>query len=284
MYCLESYIKNNLDILYVEPTKANRSIDYRKTIDYWFSFGPVISIQSDRPYFRGDNIDIFNELVKTTQRDNWSCEIQNIFGLLESKSFLDKYKTLDDFAEQGTYNLINDISLSQLDKILRHFGLQDSEKYRITTGSFLCCLWDERVFFSRHDGSHHFAAARFIASRIAKEVMLYGSVSFKYINTIAATYIINKYHIFLMKIEYKTWNNMHSLLDAAKIPYYFCEYRSASCYAVILPVDDKKTMVLSKILSNLGFFFLNSSLKEILANQSTIMGKLGIQHDILQNQ
>jgi len=96
-------------------------------------------------------------------------EIQEIYGLFSSKSNLSKFSSLHEFAEANCKHLIGDVSEAQLHKMLNWYQLpQNGELYSINQ-----YYWDKnRKYFSNSGGSHHFAAACYIASKLRRPTFI----------------------------------------------------------------------------------------------------------------
>ncbi len=100
-------------------------------------------------------------------------DIRDIEGLSSSKSKLEKYPTLDDFAVRGTTEFLDDISEENLNKMLDYSEMRIINNPN-TSDHFIQHQWDGRIFLVNSGGSHHFAAARYIAKKLKKEVAITG--------------------------------------------------------------------------------------------------------------
>jgi hypothetical protein len=118
--------------------------------------------------------------------EDWECDIQDVTGLSTSKSELKDFDNLDRMAETKSRYMIEPISTDKLRenlawgeiRILRGAGSSDF---------FARYLWDGRVFLINSGGSHHFAAARYIASRLGVPVPLRGQLHTYVINELAVS-------------------------------------------------------------------------------------------------
>lgn len=105
---------------------------------------------------------------------NWSCDIQDVVGLSESKSDLDKFTSLDSMVEANSQEMIETITEENLRSNLSHNQIRI---FNENSGDYFSIyMWDGRIFLMNQGGSHHFAAARYIASRIRHKVPLRGTL------------------------------------------------------------------------------------------------------------
>uniref|UniRef100_UPI003F799567 DUF6685 family protein n=1 Tax=Chromobacterium amazonense TaxID=1382803 RepID=UPI003F799567 len=114
-----------------------------------------------------------HEYTQIGQRTELKVEldINEIDGLSASKSDLTKFQTLDQLVEANSFEMIDEITDAKLAKNLAH------REIRILHGDsdyFARYLWDERTFLMNSGGSHHFAAARYLAKRLSQRVPLCG--------------------------------------------------------------------------------------------------------------
>jgi len=105
---------------------------------------------------------VFSDLVTRKTNENFECDIQDITGMSNSKSDLTRFTDLDELAETNSQDFITPCSQEKLDenlrwpeiRILRQENSSDwLQRYQ----------WNDRIFLINDGGSHHFAAARYIA-------------------------------------------------------------------------------------------------------------------------
>jgi len=106
---------------------------------------------------------------------DWTCEIQSVEGLAASKSELTHFGSLDAMVLANSREMINEISNDHLAKSLAHDEIRILHCER-TSDHFARHSWDGRVFLVNSGGSHHFAAARYLASRLGHRVTLRGTL------------------------------------------------------------------------------------------------------------
>ncbi|MBF4102130.1 hypothetical protein INT80_00605 [Gallibacterium anatis] len=91
---------------------------------------------------------------------NWQFEIQIINNVGCSKSLLSQLSSLDELVEQDSRDLIPEITETMLHKNMQH---RESEIFHTDNSTISCELWSGSFTWENCGGSHHFAAARYIA-------------------------------------------------------------------------------------------------------------------------
>ena len=107
------------------------------------------------------------ELVKCEVIEQWGCDIRQIDGLSCSKGPIENTEGMDIFAERYCKNFIDEISEKKLLRNLAHTEIRIIHN-KNSCDHFACYEWDGRTFLMNSGGSHHFAAARFIAGKLNK--------------------------------------------------------------------------------------------------------------------
>lgn len=145
-----------------------------------------------------------DRLVEEHWVEDFECDMQDVDGLGASKSDLSACASLDEFAERNAQHLIVEVSEESLRKTLAH------KEIRIIHGSgdfFLKHSWDERLFLCNAGGSHHFAAARFIAARLGKRVRLRGRLCSRALLADAVGDLVRNFGVFALP-----WSFVHELV------------------------------------------------------------------------
>jgi len=118
-------------------------------------------------HYAGDGYtSFFEEFVDFGSREiieNWVCDIQDVVGFAASKSKLKDFSSLDHMVETKSREMIDPITDEKLQENLGHHGIRILHN-KESSDFFARCAWDGRVFLVNSDGSHHFAAARYIAA------------------------------------------------------------------------------------------------------------------------
>ncbi|MBY0379141.1 MAG: hypothetical protein K2P99_01930 [Burkholderiales bacterium] len=214
--------------------------------------------------YRSSYVQVFDEdldnLIVLKIIKNWRCDIKNIHGISCSKSDLNKFFNLDDMIKSVDSAAISDISENGFYNNLNHKGIRIIHK-QFDTDHFQKHCWDERFFLCNSDGSHHFAAARYIASQLNLSFELSGDLYEYSINWIALSKLLNKYNMFV--IQSNVYDFFHYFMEKYNISYYFKPmpepYKNLT--VIFLPNDNQKAKEISTVLIknqvyNLGTYFV----------------------------
>ena len=197
---------------------------------------------------------------------NWTCDIQNVVGLSESKSNLDDFTDLDSMVETNSKEMIQAITEENLKKNLCHKEIrilqEDSADY------FATYLWDGRIFLMNHGGSHHFAAARYIASRIDHKVPLKGKLYIYSINPIALDMLTKKFDIYAVSNDASF--DFNKAMQKFRATYLQCRIpaRNKNLNAIFLPKDCLRSMRVSKVFKKSGIFDIGKYLIDLVKQQN----------------
>jgi hypothetical protein len=199
------------------------------------------------------------QIVETLTIDNWECEIQQVVGLAATRHLenLDICMTLDEFAVEKAAYWAEEVTEDRLQR------LQEYYEVRIFHGgdSFGLHEWDSRLFLINAGGSHRFAAARYIARQIGKQVALQGKLRISLFNRSAIDTLTTTYELFVVKNE-TTLNDISTILQSAKIPHYFCDLPTPieESKIIFLPRANRRSMMTASILRNANLFDLGQYL------------------------
>ena len=199
----------------------------------------------------------------------WTCEIQDVQGLSNSKSNLFAFKTLDEFIERDSPNLIDTISATNLHENLAHNEIRIIHHDK-TSDHFARYLWDGRVLLMNDGGSHHFAAARYIAARIRQQVPLRGRLYTYAINEGSVDDLRRDYELFLIPDEPAIANAFHDVMRSLKATYFWHEMPRAhdKTKAILLPRKEARSMRVAHELRKAGLFDLGQYLGHLCQRQN----------------
>jgi len=198
---------------------------------------------------------------------NWECDIQEIVGLSGSKSHLNQFTSLDDFAETEYTSLIDEITEERLLKNLAHDEIRIGRETRRDTTSdhFSRFLWDNRIFLSNHGGSHHFAAARYIAGKTGREVRLNGKLKTYSINPHSVEALRNRFDIVLIDDGAEEQNQFHRSMSAFNATYLWRKlpppYNNSR--AIFLPKNEARSKTVAGYLKAAGAYDLGAFLQTL---------------------
>jgi hypothetical protein len=133
----------------------------------------VEDIQKDRflfkcyqKYMTGCILDDLRHITQEVTLKNFRCDIKDIEGITASKSDLSVCSSLDEFAETYCPDFIQSFNQDNLNK---HLHWEDKRILRHST--LHTYQWNEnKIRMVNSGGSHHFAAARYIAVKLNEKV------------------------------------------------------------------------------------------------------------------
>ena len=211
----------------------------------------------------------FESFVRCDVLDQWSCDIQDVTGLSASKSILENFYSLDSMVETNSRKMIDEITQDKLDKNLAHSEIRILHQVN-SSDHFARYRWDGRTLLMNSGGSHHFAAARYIASRINRRVPLHGRLHTYSICPLALGGLLHDF-------------DMYAISDAAAISIGFNDamrmFRAtylwqhlprpcAHARAIFLPKNERRSMRVSRALREAGMFDLGAHLIDLTDRQA----------------
>lgn len=194
----------------------------------------------------------------------YNLDIQDVEGLYASKSNLDEFSSLDEMVETNSKEMIDSITQEKLDENLAHKDIRII--HNPTHDSFRTYGWDKRIFLINSGGSHHFAATRYIASRIGVTVALQGELKTYSINKNKVKNLLNKFNIFLFAkdqdCKYYEFNHTMQIFKVdflqKQLPY---PYHNQ--IATFIPRGEPRADKVSSVLKGYNFFDLGKYLLNI---------------------
>lgn len=196
-------------------------------------------------------------------KENWTCDIQEITGLCSSKSELTDFKCLDEMVESNSREMIDRISYEKLNQNLAHGEIrilhENSSDY------FARYAWDHRLFLMNSGGSHHFAAARYIASRISMPVPLKGKLRYYSINPDAVFSLQREFDIFLLNDAANISMAFHHAMKRFRAAYIKKPLPSPldDAIAIMLPHNDQRSVKVANVMREAGCLDLGVYLQSI---------------------
>ena len=175
---------------------------------------------------------------------------------------------MDEMVERNSKSMIDEISLEKLQENLDHDEIRII--HHPNSDNFSKHLWDGRVFLQNGGGSHHFAAARYIAKRLNKPVPLTGSLYVYGLNEVSVRGLCDDYEIFAISDKDAISNEFHASLKSYgatylghQLPHPYREIR-----AIFLPKNESRSMKVAKALRNSNNFDLGNYLLQICLRQT----------------
>lgn len=207
------------------------------------------------------------QLVIQEEIHSWSCDIQDVVGLLSSKSRLERFASLDDLVKTNSPEMIADMSLEGLRKNLAHKEIRIIHQPN-TYDYFARYDWDGRIFLMNSGGSHHFSAARYIAAALKQPVPLSGRMRTYRLNPDAVTSLHRDFAMHTLTRDafsafYRAMDQLRATFFMLEMPYPYFQH-----YAVLLPRNEPRANRAAHALSEAGVFDLGKHLRDLISNQS----------------
>ena len=167
--------------------------------------------------FNNEFLPMLNNLHSSTMIPNWSCEIQTITNISSSKSLLSEFTNLNEIVIQDSQDLISEITLENLSKNMSHY---DSQIFHKTNEMVSCESWSKTFTWHNTGGSHHFAAARYIAGKLGEKVPLRAKLELTFIDEEKFHHLFSQYEIFMISNrETEQYQLLFETLLNSKIPF-----------------------------------------------------------------
>jgi hypothetical protein len=205
-------------------------------------------------------------LCERQEIPRWECDLQAIAGMSASKSDLHRYNSMDDFAKDRCRVLIEPITEATLEQRL------DWTEIRVlhqpgTTDHFVQYGWDGRIFLRNSSGSHHVAAARYLAGRLGRRVPITSKLVRYSIDATSVAVLRRDFEIFALPIGSLLLNGFFDGMQAFEAPYYWLPlpmpHRQAT--AIFLPRKDRRARIVARTLARRGLFDLGAFLTRMSA-------------------
>lgn len=206
------------------------------------------------------------DIVDESKTENWECEIQDVVGLSASKSTLEDFESLDQMVQQNSKEMIENVSEEGLQRNLSWSEIRIINREK-TSDHFKYHSWDGRLFLCNSGGSHHFAAARYIAKRIEQDVNLKGTYKNLSLNRDRVNKLCKTFDMYVIDYRAKSFMDLFNAMRSYKAAYLTTDlprpYQDQKL--VLLPKDDEKAMKVSALFRESIGFTLNDHFAFLLA-------------------
>lgn len=211
----------------------------------------------------------FEHFGRCEINNNWACDIQAVVGFSSSKSELEKFSSLDDMVETNSREMIDALTEEKLYQNLAHKEIRILHRKQ-TSDHFARHLWDGRVFLMNDGGSHHFAAARYIAARIGRQVTLCGALHTYSIDSMAVDSLQTDFDMFVIPDNNADASNgFHDAMRAFQATYFWHPlprpYENAR--VILLPKQEIRSAKASAALRAAGLFDFGKYLTSVVKRQ-----------------
>lgn len=200
--------------------------------------------------------------------EDWTCDITDVHGFLASKSELGDFASTDKMVETNSVDLIDSITHEKLAKNLAHSEIRIIH----SPGSdhFGLYLWDGRLFLMNNGGSHHFAAAKYIAARLPESVMLRGKLYTYALNSVAIASLRRDFEMFVISDETTVSMGFHDAMKAFRATWLWHHLPRPfdNTKAILLPKNEARSMRVAALLRQAGVADLGQHLADLASQQS----------------
>lgn len=159
-------------------------------------------------------------LIIRTDRGVETFDLRDVATLSASKGNLQDHADLDAFATKEAGHFLTDLSLEGLDKNLDHSQVRIGRAGRNPTGSdhWAVYQWDRRrPHLVNGGGSHHLAAARYIARKLGTPVGVSAPSIHYQVDATQASALLRSFHLFAVGKD--TYQDLHEPFQAGAVPY-----------------------------------------------------------------
>lgn len=212
----------------------------------------------------------FAQLGRKVVIESWSCDIKQVHGFSASKSELTKFRSMDEMVERNSREMITEVSHQALARNLAHSEVRIFRPD--TTDFFQHHQWDGRLFLMNSGGSHHFAAARYIAVRLEESVPLTGPLQAYSLSPIAIRSLRRDFDLFLISDEPAISMAFHAAMESFRATWLWTHmprpYDNAK--AILLPKDERRSQRVALALRDAGIVDLGAYLEELSCSGDAI--------------
>lgn len=211
----------------------------------------------------------FDQFAQRQVEDRWECDITAVDGFSASKSDLKQFTSTDQMVETNSRKMIDSITPEKLAKNLAHDEIRIIHSDR-DIDYFARFAWDGRLFLMNSGGSHHFAAAKYIAARLEQPVPLTGALHTYSLNEVAVASLRRDFELFVISDDPMLHNEFFDAMKHFEATWLWTrmpEPYTKHCRAILLPRTEGRSMRAARALREAGAVDLGKYLAEICARQ-----------------
>lgn len=205
----------------------------------------------------------YSKIVQCEITENWVCDITDVHGFAASKSNLHDFVSTDQMVEANSRDMIDTITHQKLAENLEHNGIHII--HSLGLDYFLRYSWDGRIFLMNSDGSHHFAAAKYIATRLSEAIALRGKLYSYSLNTLAIASLRRDFEIFVISDDTPISLGFHNAMRAFRAAWLWHSMPRPfeNTKAILLPKVERRSMQVAALLRNAGVADLGVHLTDL---------------------
>lgn len=195
----------------------------------------------------------FDSLGSTQVRDHWTLDISSLHGFSNSKSDLRVFQSTDEMVIQNSPEMIDEITFDKMAENLAHKEIRIIHSTG-TSDYFQVYQWDGRVFLINDGGSHHLAAAKYIAARLPAEYRLNGKLRTTALDQIAIESIMSDFRMFAISDEASIACSVHDCMESFGATWLWLPLPASfkDGKVILLPKGERRSMAVAKALDEAG--------------------------------
>lgn len=197
----------------------------------------------------------------------WSCDISELHGFAASKSALNDFTNTDQMVKADSAAMISAITREKLNENLAHRGIRIIHSPGVD--NFVRHQWDGRLFLENEDGSHHLAAAKYIAARLPERVRLHGTLKNYSLSANAIASLRHDFEMFAVSGEQEVFNRFFEAMESFRatwlthsLPPPFDKEN-----AILLPKNEPRSVKVARVLRQAGIADLGQHLTNLASAQ-----------------
>ncbi|MDQ7979863.1 hypothetical protein QYH69_21725 [Paraburkholderia sp. SARCC-3016] len=211
----------------------------------------------------------YEQICIETKVEGWQCDISDVHGFGASKSKLTDFSSTDAMVERNSRAMIDEITPEKLAENLAHDEIRILHRTK-TTDHFACYQWDGRLWLINSGGSHHFAAAKYIAARLPQRVPLQADLRVYTLNEEAISSLRRDFEMFVVPNRTEFSNGFFGAMRSFGATWYWHGMPSTFNHtrAILLPRSERRSMRVADELAKAGVVDLGRVLSDAATNQA----------------
>lgn len=210
----------------------------------------------------------YQAISRCTVTEGWTCDITDVHGFSASKSDLRQFAHTDQMVETKAQRMINEITEDMLRENLAHNEIRILHN---RGGDHLArFLWDGRLFLVNSGGSHHFAAAKYIAARLRLPVPITGRFKEYSLNSSAIDSLRRDFEMFMLPAKpAELTNSFHDAMEKLRATWlwHHLPWPLSDTRAILLPRAQLRSMRVAMKLRRAGATDLGAFLSHLALRQ-----------------
>lgn len=213
----------------------------------------------------------YASLVRKEVADDWTCDITAIDGFSASRANLFAFRDTDQMAEKACRGLIDEVSHQRLAENLAHKGIQIRHKPG-TSDHFTRYSWDGRLFVMNTDGSHHMAAAKYLAERLGVAVPMRATLVQYWLDETAIDSLCRDFEMFVISDDPAVACGFHDAMSSFRATWLWHSMPKPyeNTRAILLPRSERRSMRVAEELRQAGVIDFGAYLSSLVVRDSAI--------------